>query len=148
MFKLFGSLMAVFALAMPVYATHCVRERVVQRVVQDYDYSYNVENVVLVPHQKFVQREFVVQSYDYQPRVVERVVDYDYQPRVVERVVERQVHRPKVVERVVERSVNRPRVRVQVRNRSVERSVDVKVQRVQKNRNVQRVRVIDNGYSY
>lgn len=139
--------MAVFALAMPVYATHC-NERVVQRVVQDYDYSYNVENVVLVPHQKFVRREFVVQNYDYQPRVVERVVDYDYQPRVVERVrvVERQVHRPKVVERVVDRVVNRPRVRVQVRNRVVERSVDVKVQRVQKNRNVVRERVIDNGY--
>ena len=143
--------MAVFALAMPVYATHCFRERVVQRVVQDYDYSYNVENVVLVPHQKFVQREYVVQNYDLQPRIVERVVDYDYQPRVVERVrvVERQVHRPKVVERIVERSVNRPRVRVQVRNRSVQRSVDVqvqRVQRVQKNRNVIRERVIDNGY--
>lgn len=142
MFKVLGSLLAVLALCTPTaYATHCnVRDRVVERVRVFDDYDYGVQRVrVLVPHQKLVV-ERVLEGYDAQPVVVERVVERqrilnDYP---VQRVVERVVDVPrKVVERVVER-VRRP---LRVRERVVEKKV-VEVQRI-KNRNLVRERVLN-----
>lgn len=149
MFKFLGSLAVVLALVVPSYATHCGADQVVERIVSDYHYN-DVEAVVLVPHAKLVNR-LEVRGYDYQPQVVERIVERieDY-PTNELKIVERQVVRRQPVRDTVERvekvvkKVVQPKVRV--RQRVVKKEI-VEVQKVQKvrSRNFERVRQV-NGY--
>lgn len=145
MFKIFGTVLAIVALCVPVaYATHC-NNRVVERVrvfeQADYAYQYdNIQAVVLVPHQK-LQAEYVLSGYDYQPQVQfveKRIERVRRQPvrNTIEKVVE-------VPAKVVQRFRDRPRL--QVREKVVVKEVIVKEQ--VRDRNVKRVRVIqNNGY--